>query len=66
MLVLTRRPGEEIHIGNDIKIFITGVYGNQVRVGIEAPKDVNITRPDAVLKTQRTPQKNASLKSMWP
>ena len=46
MLVLSRTPGEKIHIGDDITIVITRVQGNRVGVGIEAPKDVNIRRDE--------------------
>lgn len=44
MLVLTRRSGETILIGDDIEITVLAVDGNQVRVGIEAPEDVKILR----------------------
>jgi len=44
MLVLTRRPDEEIEIGPDIRIRICDVRGNKVRVGIEAPREVRIVR----------------------
>lgn len=48
MLILTRRAGETICIGDDIRIVITGVSGNQVRIGIQAPKDVKILREELV------------------
>ncbi|MEY0147142.1 carbon storage regulator CsrA [Providencia rettgeri] len=46
MLILTRRVSEEVMIGDDIKIKILGVKGNQVRFGIEAPKDVAVHREE--------------------
>lgn len=46
MLVLTRKPGQEVRIGKDITIQFLGVRGNQVRFGIEAPKDVLILRTE--------------------
>lgn len=46
MLILTRRPGESIHIGDDITITILGVKGNQVRVGVNAPKEVAVHREE--------------------
>ncbi len=50
MLILTRRLGEVVLIGDDIKFCILGVRGNQVRVGITAPDDVEILREELLLK----------------
>lgn len=50
MLILTRKVGESINIGNDIKLTIINVDGGQVRVGIEAPKDVIIHREEVYNK----------------
>lgn len=44
MLILTRRPGESICIGDDITVTITEINGGQVRVGVEAPRDVSVDR----------------------
>ena len=49
MLVLTRRENESLMIGEDIKLTILAVKGGQVRVGIEAPKDVAIHRQELLL-----------------
>lgn len=46
MLILTRRISESIIIGDDVKISVLGVKGNQVRLGIEAPKDVSVHREE--------------------
>ncbi|BBV04174.1 carbon storage regulator [Providencia rettgeri] len=46
MLILTRRVSEEIMIGDDIKIKILGVKGNQVRIGVAAPEDVSVHREE--------------------
>lgn len=46
MLVLTRRVGEKIRIGNDVVITLLGVRGNQYKVGIEAPRDVAVHREE--------------------
>lgn len=55
MLILTRRVGETLQIGNDISVTVVEVNGNQVRIGIAAPKDVPIMRDDAK-KRQPTAQ----------
>ncbi|MCX8573780.1 MULTISPECIES: carbon storage regulator CsrA [unclassified Gilliamella] len=46
MLILTRRVGETLIIGDDVVITILGVKGNQVRIGINAPKEVSIHREE--------------------
>lgn len=46
MLILTRRVGESVMIGNDVTLTVLGVKGNQVRVGISAPKNVAVHREE--------------------
>tara|TARA_B100000959_G_scaffold32017_1_gene30479 strand:+ start:33395 stop:33577 length:183 start_codon:yes stop_codon:yes gene_type:complete len=46
MLILTRREGEALMIGEDVSITVLGVKGNQVRIGINAPKDVAVHREE--------------------
>lgn len=46
MLILTRRPGETIHIGSDVTLTVLGVKGNHVRIGINAPKHVKVWREE--------------------
>lgn len=46
MLILTRRPGEAIRIGDEVEIFLVAVNGNQVRLGIKAPKSVAVHREE--------------------
>lgn len=53
MLILTRRVGESLIIGDDITITLLGVRGNQVRVGINAPKDISIHREEIYMKIQQ-------------
>ncbi|MGA0151735.1 MAG: carbon storage regulator CsrA, partial [Luminiphilus sp.] len=46
MLILTRRVGESLMVGDDVTITVLGVKGNQVRVGVNAPKDVAVHREE--------------------
>ena len=46
MLILTRRVGETLMVGDDVSITVLGVKGNQVRVGINAPKDIPVHREE--------------------
>ncbi|MCY4149776.1 MAG: carbon storage regulator CsrA [Gammaproteobacteria bacterium] len=46
MLILTRRIGESVYIGDDIRLTVLGVRGTQVRIGINAPKDVPVHREE--------------------
>ena len=50
MLVLSRKLDETLMIGDDVKITVLGIQGNQVRLGIDAPKDISIMREEV---TQR-------------
>lgn len=46
MLILTRRVGETVMIGDDIEVTILGVKGNQVRVGVKAPREIGVHREE--------------------
>ena len=46
MLILTRREGEALMVGDDTKIVVLGVKGSQIRLGINAPKDVKVHREE--------------------
>ena len=52
MLVLTRKPNQQLHIGNDIVITVVKVRGNTIRLGIEAPRDVRIIRSELEAKPE--------------
>ena len=55
MLVLSRKPGEKIHIGDDITVCLVEVSGNRVRIGIEAPDDVRVLRGELYESWEQTP-----------
>ena len=46
MLILTRRVGETLMVGDEVTVSVLGVKGNQVRIGINAPKEVNVHREE--------------------
>ncbi|WP_433744781.1 carbon storage regulator CsrA [Falsibacillus pallidus] len=50
MLVLTRKNGESIQIGDDIEIIVIGIKGDQVKIGINAPKHVEVHRKEIYLE----------------
>jgi carbon storage regulator len=56
MLILTRRVGETVMIGDEVTITVLGVKGNQVRVGINAPKSVAVHREEIYERIKREQQ----------
>lgn len=52
MLILTRRVGETLKIGDDVSLTVLGIKGNQVRIGIEAPEHVTVHREEVARRLQ--------------
>lgn len=60
MLILTRKKGETIKIGDDIEITITDIQGDQVKIGVDAPKHIEIHRKEVYLDIQKENEKATS------
>lgn len=63
MLILTRRVGETVVIGNDVTVTVLGVKGNQVRLGVNAPREVAVHREEIY---ERIKQEKAAEETQQP
>jgi carbon storage regulator len=66
MLILTRRVGETVMIGDDVTITVLGVKGNQVRVGFNAPKSVAVHREEIYERIKREQQGDSNVVEIKP
>jgi carbon storage regulator len=62
MLILTRRVGETVIIGSDVDVTVLGVKGNQVRLGVKAPREVSVHREEIFQRISREQQNGSAVK----
>jgi carbon storage regulator len=52
MLILSRRPGESVHVGDDIKITVLSIKGQQIKIGLDVPENMPVYREEIYLKVR--------------
>ena len=56
MLILTRRAGESIMVGDEVTVTVLGINGNQIRIGIDAPREITVHRKEVYERIQAEPE----------
>ena len=64
MLILTRRAGEALRIGDDVQVTIMAVNGSQVRIGIKAPMNVSVDREEVAERKRREKNHSATVRAI--
>ncbi|HWM68439.1 MAG TPA: carbon storage regulator CsrA [Steroidobacteraceae bacterium] len=66
MLILSRRAGETVIIGKNVSVTVLGIKGNQIRIGIDAPKNIEVHREEIFKRIQRERAQKATDSTSFP